>query len=68
MFINHLEYLKTLLSEPGVLFASSVNGITQPTLAKISKRTLLLKQLRVYILTNVAINLAHCSLDSASAV
>ena len=36
MFINHLEYLKTLLSEPGVLFASSVNGITQPTLAKIS--------------------------------
>ena len=67
MFINHLEYLKTLLSEPGVLFASSVNGITQPTLAKISFLIFLLiffQILQSTLLTALWILLLRCSSSS----
>ena len=34
IFINYLEYLETLLSKPGVLFAAPVDGIVHPTLTK----------------------------------
>ena len=40
MFINHLEYLETLLSKPGVLFAAPVDGIVEPTLTKISTKNI----------------------------